>query len=896
MNAPVTPQQMDKYADVSTPDYCSFSVEAETSASLDQLEFSSVHKPWSLDMRTSRGSSLIDDEGDDELPLNQMDAQIERAFSREKAPVGLAPLSSDSESSSQNDSLEIDSDDENEARHLSVPTAATSNQITCNLTPRLSKTTTRNDQTPPNPLNALKVLNPGVPQGHATHRGHRRQHLMNRAVGTPQRPDSNALASTESNVATTFAADCMCIAIEDMTQFFCPGTPRSTTIDNTTQLPAGVDCFPAYDYVMASSPTRKSSFTSFWTSPNSSPLPRSREMLHLLDANLPRNRSYAQKRKHVRKLLAVWHGAEGLVETNSAGSRDDYCLVDKLERQRKTKSVAEPKLCYDSDPEEEVLGRSRRRTALLSGRKEARFRQFCPEPFTHLDTDEESSSDDDTSSYETAKCSSPISEPPAPRNADSKMSFDFVQSVDTDGATQGSDDSIKNEASHSIANATSTSASLSTTGHSRFHTIRRSPGETQEGSDSVYSSHSGSTAMNYCEKKHQQFPLPQYFHSYPTHWTEFQLLFSGNVDEDSIKSQVHELSNVRFPLVWHPRDVSRENSKAKTEGGDTKQVNRIHSSTSSKITSLSSNANEESSSNSAKGTTFPISVQGAFEVGAHLEQMVVQPKFTWTPTVQPNRLSEDPEANHRELFLSGSSPPQVELLSIIRVNTAMELDRNLYPYARLERTCIVTTNDKKHPTIVLEARSIQERDWLVFSLRLIVARLASIIITRDEDMLHEFFSPYSALMRLEEEDERPRPESHHQGQDNSSFECVETPGAPCSNAMVEINEEGPDDFVFSTTPCNEEGIADDESDAYPVNDMIDHDMVSEDGEIDLEADDEDGGYQVRDDHDIEDSIRARNSGAYAILKRSLTASGPLVKYENNNDQFHEEPMCRTRSY
>jgi len=87
-------------------------------------------------------------------------------------------------------------------------------------------------------------------------------------------------------------------------------------------------------------------------------------------------------------------------------------------------------------------------------------------------------------------------------------------------------------------------------------------------------------------------------------------------------------------------------------------------------------------------------------------------------------------------------------LSIIRVNKAcayQRWDRNHYTYARLNCTCVVSTNNTNHSTIVLEARSSQERDWLVFSLKLIVAWLASIIITMDEDMLHEFFSPYSAL-------------------------------------------------------------------------------------------------------------------------------------------------------
>ena len=903
-----------------TPDYCPFSVEIEPSSShsFDHLRLSTANKSWSLAMKTTiRGSSLIDqgdvniredkDDVDDDLPLNQMDADIGRALSHEKAPVGLVPVSSDSESSSRDDSLDIDTDDEDVAAHLSVPTSgAGSSHLPCNLSPRLSSRgeAKRNPQqaVPLNPLNPLKVLNPGVPHGHASLRSLKRQQSTSRVMGTPKRGDCNALTTSESNVVTSSAADCMCFAIEDLTQFFCPGTPRSTTLDTTTQYPSGMDCFPAYDYELTSSPSALGgSLKGFWISPKNSPLPRSRENLYLLNENLPRNRSHSQKRKHVRKLLAVWHGTEGLLETDNFGSsRDDFFLVDKRQRRRKRSSVTQSKCCYDSDPEQEVLGRSRRRSSLHAARQ-PRFRKFCPEPFTHLDTDEESSSDDDTSSYETAKCtqtttSSPLP-PAAPRNSDPKISFDFgknLSSVEVDGATDDSDEFKADRSSHAIGkdpSMTSVSTSLSTTGHSRFHTIRRSPEQVQEGTDSIassdgFSSVSGSTALNAGANPSQQGQhlLPSYFQSFPTHWTEFQLLFSRNVDEDSVKSHVHELSNVRFPLVWHPRasppqtgdSMKAEESKDKAKATSR---NNIHSSTSAKIASLSSNASEEPSSDASpsKGTPYPISVQGAFEVGAHLEHMVVQPKFTWTPLAQPVRLSEDPEANHRELFLSGSSPPQVELLSIIRVNKAMakNLDRNLYPYARPERTCIVSTNDQKHPTIVLEARSTQERDWLVFSLKLIVARLASIIITRDEDMLHEFFSPYSALMRLEEEEtspaEAPQPASHQE----ELFECASTPTASCGKGTLVVEDEGSNHFTFPK----------DSDDATVDHNSHLMDEAMENVESDDEEDDAmvDCAYQVRDDREIEDSIHARNSGAYAILKRSLTATGPLMDEDLQDD-------------
>lgn len=197
--------------------------------------------------------------------------------------------------------------------------------------------------------------------------------------------------------------------------------------------------------------------------------------------------------------------------------------------------------------------------------------------------------------------------------------------------------------------------------------------------------------------------------------------------DDFTKVHVQELSNVRFPLVWHRRAASKKGC-------------------------VDSNGNAPSSK-----TPCPVACHGVFEVGAHLDHMVVQPKFTWSPVLQPN-LEEN-----RKILLSGSQPHSVELLSIIRVVaptpdqkpslTGSGWDRSLYPFCRLDRTVCVTTNDLNYPFLVFEARSTSERDWLGVALKLIVARLASIIIVRDEDMLLEFFSPYSALLQLEDDDD-----------------------------------------------------------------------------------------------------------------------------------------------
>jgi len=417
-----------------------------------------------------------------------------------------------------------------------------------------------------------------------------------------------------------------------------------------------------------------------------------------------------------------------------------------------------------------------------------------------------------------------------------RMSFDFGNSLNRNGDNGGR--------GHHRRNPSATS--LSTTGHSRFHTIQMSTAEIYEES-TAYSSKSDSWNNSSLSSRGQRKPpcdtrtasatageaarsckqisaittstishtndiaTPSYMYDQQSalHWTEFQLMCASKehpAEESVVKSRVHELLNMKYPLIWHPPPTASTVDTTSDDATSSSDTNTVSSSsksagtcptvviaTSRKIASLFVGSNGVNAATAAKKkmspknkskkdvtcTPTPIAVHGAFEVGAHLEQMVVQPKFTWTPAVQPNLLrmnnnnvNRDADSCPRELLLSESAPPQVELLSIIRVNKPSNLDRSQYPFARLDRICCITTNDPNHPSIVLECPSSQERDWLVFSLKLIVARLASIIITRDEDMLHEFFSPYTALMQLEDID-FDQEEDHEEYHDEQYEETVE---------------------------------------------------------------------------------------------------------------------------
>eukprot|EP00526_Cylindrotheca_closterium_P023946 CAMPEP_0113606934 /NCGR_PEP_ID=MMETSP0017_2-20120614/3120_1 /TAXON_ID=2856 /ORGANISM="Cylindrotheca closterium" /LENGTH=198 /DNA_ID=CAMNT_0000515513 /DNA_START=73 /DNA_END=666 /DNA_ORIENTATION=+ /assembly_acc=CAM_ASM_000147 len=145
-----------------------------------------------------------------------------------------------------------------------------------------------------------------------------------------------------------------------------------------------------------------------------------------------------------------------------------------------------------------------------------------------------------------------------------------------------------------------------------------------------------------------------------------------------------------------------------------------------------------------------MAVSATFEVGTHLDQKVVQPKLTWNAcgSLSNNKKMQGP-AKRSQLDSNW-----VELLSIIRVITPTKLNRKLYPFARTDRTLCIVANDHRNPYLVFEAETPEQRDWLVTALKMTVARLASIIIIKDESMLLEFFSPYAALLSLREDEEQ----------------------------------------------------------------------------------------------------------------------------------------------
>jgi hypothetical protein len=105
------------------------------------------------------------------------------------------------------------------------------------------------------------------------------------------------------------------------------------------------------------------------------------------------------------------------------------------------------------------------------------------------------------------------------------------------------------------------------------------------------------------------------------------------------------------------------------------------------------------------------------------------PKLTWLPVHESNLQS-------RALNVSNDSPGSLDLLDVCRVIECCMIDRELHPFAHTNRSFIIQTQNGRH---LFEAQSKQERGRIVNGLKLVIARLASLLMLRDLRAVDEFF-------------------------------------------------------------------------------------------------------------------------------------------------------------
>lgn len=126
----------------------------------------------------------------------------------------------------------------------------------------------------------------------------------------------------------------------------------------------------------------------------------------------------------------------------------------------------------------------------------------------------------------------------------------------------------------------------------------------------------------------------------------------------------------------------------------------------------------------------PVCVKVWVESGVYLtDGSFLLPKLTWLPAYEKS-------LNHRVLNVSDNSPGSLDLLDVCRVRECQSIDRRLHPFAQVDRSFTIQTQNGMY---MFEAQSKQERGRVVNGLKLVIARLASLLMLKDLRAVDEFF-------------------------------------------------------------------------------------------------------------------------------------------------------------
>ena len=160
------------------------------------------------------------------------------------------------------------------------------------------------------------------------------------------------------------------------------------------------------------------------------------------------------------------------------------------------------------------------------------------------------------------------------------------------------------------------------------------------------------------------------------------------VDDELVTEIIEMMKNEKMTLLWHP---------------------------------------SQSKSNSNRA---PFCSKVWIESGIYLiDGTFLLPKLTWVPVFEEN-------IHSKVLNVTLRNPGTIDLLDVCRVRECERIDRNIHPFANLECSFVVQTQKESQ---LFEARSKEERIRIVNGLRLVIARLASLLMLRDLRAVDEFF-------------------------------------------------------------------------------------------------------------------------------------------------------------
>jgi hypothetical protein len=126
----------------------------------------------------------------------------------------------------------------------------------------------------------------------------------------------------------------------------------------------------------------------------------------------------------------------------------------------------------------------------------------------------------------------------------------------------------------------------------------------------------------------------------------------------------------------------------------------------------------------------PVCVKVWIESGTYLiDGTFLLPKLTWIPV-------HEETLHYKILNVSRESPETLDLLDVCRVRECDAIDRRLHPFANADRSFVIQTQNGGY---LFETQSKQDRGLIVNGLKLVIARLASLLMLRDLRAVDEFF-------------------------------------------------------------------------------------------------------------------------------------------------------------
>jgi hypothetical protein len=124
----------------------------------------------------------------------------------------------------------------------------------------------------------------------------------------------------------------------------------------------------------------------------------------------------------------------------------------------------------------------------------------------------------------------------------------------------------------------------------------------------------------------------------------------------------------------------------------------------------------------------PVCVKLWIEAGVYLvDGSFLLPKLSWVKAM---------DTDSKQLHLSKAEPKALDLLDICRIRAPSKIDRQCHPFADAKKSFALETQTDLY---MFAAQSTGERDRIVYGLKLVIARLASLLMLRDIRAAEEFF-------------------------------------------------------------------------------------------------------------------------------------------------------------